>query len=284
MARTARRRLATFAAIVLTATSAPLAQNRPGPSEAAFEVASVKPNPNDAVPEGISLQANGIRFTGFRVRTLIAMAYRSQGIQRFDQIVAGPSWIAVDRFDVVATLGGDSAEQAAMTDRLPAMLRTLLRQRFGLRTHTERRRMPAYALVTARRDRRLGPQLRESKIECPTAVERAAANADPDRWCGIRASGGVITGRAVSAAELAGNLGGYPAVDRFVTDRTGLPGRYDFRLEYSPAVVADVGDPASNDGPSLFTALTEQLGLKLQPESVSLPVLVVENIERPTPD
>ena len=63
-----------------------------------------------------------------------------------------------------------------------------------------------------------------------------------------------------------------------------LSGRYDFRLEYSPAVVADVGDPASNAGPSLFTALTEQLGLKLQPESVSLPVLVVENIERPTPD
>jgi uncharacterized protein (TIGR03435 family) len=282
MTRTSHRGLALLAAVFLAGV-APLAQDRPSSPEPAFEVASVKANLNDAVPEAIALQANGIRYTAFRVRTLIAMAYRSAGIQRFDQILAGPSWIAVDRFDVVATLGGDSAEQAAMSDRLPAMLRTLLRERFGLRIHIERRRMPAYALVIARRDRRLGPQLRESKIECPTALERAAANADPDRWCGIRAAGGLITGRAVSAAELAGNLGGYPSVDRFVTDRTGLSGRYDFRLEYSPGV-ADVGDPISNAGPSLFTALTEQLGLKLQTEPVSLPVLVIENIERPTPD
>jgi uncharacterized protein (TIGR03435 family) len=282
MARTGHRRLATFAAVVLIGNAA-IAQNRPVSPEAAFEVASVKANPNDAVPEGISLQTNGVRFTGFRVRTLIAMAYRSEGIQRFDQIVAGPSWIAEDRFDVVATVGGESAEQAAMTDRLPAMLRTLLLERFGLRIHTDRRRFPAYGLLIARRDRRLGPQLHESKIECPTAVERAAANADPDRWCGIRASGGVITGRAVSAAELAGNLGGYPAVDRFVTDRTGLSGRYDFRLEYSPAV-ADVGDPVSNAGPSLFSAITEQLGLKLQAESITVPVLVIEHIKKPSAD
>jgi len=276
------RCLAMFAAIFLVG-SAGIAQEQPVAREPAFDVASVKLNPNDTVPEAIALQADGIRFTAFHVRTLIAMAYRSEGIQRFDQIVDGPSWIGVDRFDIVAKTGGNSITQAAVTNQLPAMLRTLLRDRFRLRLHTEKRRMPAYALVVARRDRRLGPQLRPSTIECPSATEREAANADPDRWCGIRAAGGVITGRAVPASELAGNLSGYPAVDRFVTDRTGLSGRYDFRLEYSPAFV-DAADPVSNAGASLFTALTEQLGLKLQPESIARPVLVIENIEKPTPD
>jgi uncharacterized protein (TIGR03435 family) len=244
----------------------------------------VKVNPNDTVPEAIALQADGVRFTAFRVRTLMAMAYRSEGIQRFDQIVDGPSWIGIDRFDIVAKSGRDSNTQDAVTNRLPAMLRTLLRDRFRLRIHTATRRMPAYALVLARRDKRLGPQLRESTIACPSVGEPAGANADPDRWCGIRASGGgMMTGRGASAALIAGNLSGHPAVDRFVTDRTGLSGRYDFQLEYSPAFV-DGADTASNAGASLFTALTEQLGLKLQPESVALPVVVIDNIEKPSPD
>jgi uncharacterized protein (TIGR03435 family) len=81
---------------------------------------------------------------------------------------------------------------------------------------------------------------------------------------------------------LAGNLSGYPAVDRHVTDRTGLTGRYDFRIEYA-AEIARADDPV-NAGPSLFTALTEQLGLSLRPERADLPVLVIDSIEKPMPD
>lgn len=117
-------------------------------------------------------------------------------------------------------------------------------------------------------------------IECPDA---AATTVDPDRWCGIRATGGLITGHAVTATQLAGSLGGYPAVDRFVTDRTGLAGRYDFRLEYAPGQ-PQPGDAVSTAGPSLFTALTEQLGLSLRPERIRLPVLVIDGVDRPTPD
>ena len=109
------------------------------------------------------------------------------------------------------------------------------------------------------------------------------ANPDQESRCGIRATGGVITGRAASAAQLAGNLSGYPTVDRFVTDRTGLTGRYDFTLEYSPAFL-ETGDAVSTAGPSLFTALTEQLGLRLQPETAVLPVLVIDAVEKPAPD
>lgn len=266
-------------AIISAAGTAALAQDRLASSPPAFEVASVKPNVNLDAPEGISVQPDGsARFTAFPVRTLIAMAYRTEGIQRFDQLVGGPSWIAVEKFDIVAKADSQTPQTP---NRLPAMLRSLLRDRFGLRVHSETRQMPAYGLVMARRDRRLGRTLRQSTIDCSGATATAAIPT-PDQWCGIRATGGLITGRAVSAAQLAGNLSGYPAVDRYVTDRTGLTGRYDFELEYSPAFLEPAD--AASAGASLFTALTEQLGLRLQPETIVAPVLVIDQIERPAPD
>src|SRR4051812_43831213 len=180
-------------ALVMLASAAATAQDPPASLDPSFEVVSVKANPNDNVPEGIALQADGgLRFAAFPVRTLITIAYRSEGIQRFDQLVGAPSWISVDRFDIAAKAAANAAAPAA-PNRLPLLLRSLLRDRFGLRVHAETPNMPAFALVMARRAARLGPQLRES-IECPSASPAPpAANADPDRWCGIRAMGGVIS-------------------------------------------------------------------------------------------
>ena len=115
----------------------------------AFEVASVKPNPSRDAPERISLQPNGdLRFTGFHFRTLITIAYGSLTIQRFDQFIGGPAWIADDRFDIVAKAGGDiSADaQGRRSDRLIAMRRTLLEDRFHVRVHAETRPMDAFLL------------------------------------------------------------------------------------------------------------------------------------------
>jgi uncharacterized protein (TIGR03435 family) len=273
--------LATLA-VLIEAMAGVAAQERRASPEPAFEVTSVKPNRDDTVREAIALQPDGsVRFTAFPVRTLITIAYRSEGIQRFDQLIGGPSWIAVDRFDIAGKAGDASDPQDARASQLPAMLRALLRDRFRLQIHSETRNLPAFALVLARRDRKPAPQLRESTVKCPSA-DGPATDANPDFWCGIRAAGGVITGRAVSAALLAGNLSGYPEVDRFVADRTGLTGRFDFRLEYSPASLER--DAVASARPGLFTALSEQLGLTLQPETAALPVLVIDNIERPAPD
>lgn len=277
MARRPYRWLATLTTFSLLVPAA-VAQDRLSSTEPSFEVVSVKVNLNDDVPEAISLEPNGsVRYTAFHVRTLIVMAYRSEALQRFDQIVGGPSWIGADRFDIVAR-ASDQPESPGAPTRLSERLKTLLRDRFRLRVHTDTRNMPAFALVVARRDRRLGPQIRASTIDCPPAGT-PATDSEPDRSCGIRVMGGAITGRGASAALLAGYLSGHSAVDRHVTDRTGLTGRYDFRLEYSPAFLEPGGS-----GPSLFTALTEQLGLTLQAETVALPVLVVDNVEKPTPD
>jgi uncharacterized protein (TIGR03435 family) len=265
--------LLTVSALCASTLTGAAQQPSPPPT---FEVASIKQNPDDTVAEAIAVQPDGsVRLTAFRVRTLITIAYRSEGIQRFDQLIGGPSWIATDRFDI-AGKAGEAARQNMGPNTLPAMLRSLLGDRFRLRTHNDTRNLPAFALVLSRPDGKPPPQLRESTIECPTGP---ATDAQPDRWCGIRTVGGVMTGRAASTGLLAGNLSGKSEVDRFVADRTGLLGRYDFRLEYSP------GFQESHDGrPSLFTALTEQLGLTLRPETASLPVLVIDNIERPTPD
>lgn len=153
--------LATLALINLVGAGA-RAQDRPVSSEPSFEVASVKANLDDTVPEAISLQPNGnVRFTGFRVPTLIAMAYRSEGIQRFDQLVGGPPWTASERFDIVAKAREERKPQEA-TPNAPAMLPTLLRDRFGLRVHAE---TPQHAGLRARRGEaqpRVGPELRES--------------------------------------------------------------------------------------------------------------------------
>jgi uncharacterized protein (TIGR03435 family) len=208
------------------------------------------------------------------------MAYRSEGLQRFDQLIGAPSWISVDRFDIDGKAGAGSGSQSG-SNQVPAMLRSLLRDRFRLRVHSETREMPAYGLVVARRDGRLGSGLRASNIVCP-ALDTAGANPDPDA-CGIRASAGVIIGRGASTEQLAGNLSGYPEVDRLVTDRTGLPGRYDFKVEYSRGLLQP-GDAGATTGPGLFTALVEQLGLRLQPERKTVPVLVIDNVEKPTPD
>jgi uncharacterized protein (TIGR03435 family) len=215
------------------------------------------------------------------LRTLITVAYRAEGIQRFDQLVGGPSWIATERFDVAGTAPAAPAS-AAGPERVPAMMRLVLRDRFGLRVHTESRRVPAYTLVLAGSTRSLGPGLHESTAECS---ERAVTTGMPDTAvpCGMRAAGGVIVGTRVPLAQLAGYLAGLPEIDRFVTDRTGLTGRFDFTLAYALGPVSP-GDAAPLPGPSVFTALTEQLGLRLQPERLEVPVLVIDRIARPAPD
>jgi uncharacterized protein (TIGR03435 family) len=124
----------------------------------------------------------------------------------------------------------------------------------------------------ARSDQRLGPALRRiEKRDC-------AANT-PGGWCGIRGQGpGRVAGQQVTIETIVLGLGG--TVERVVLNRTGLTGTFDFNLEYAPAAAELAG--ASSAGPSIFTALEEQLGLKLTSERAPVEVLVIESAERPT--
>jgi uncharacterized protein (TIGR03435 family) len=258
----------------------------------AFEVASIKPNRSQDVLYSSAFQPGG-RFiaTNIPVRELIRLAYTLQS----HQLEGGPDWIGSERFDVIAQGTGDQA-------RLRMSLRTLLQERFQLAAHQEHRLLAIYALRLARDDRRLGPRLRVSSVDC-TAV-MVAAHARGERVGlprpGERQACDLFTGLpprmaadGVSMAQLATSLSRF--VGRTVSDRTELPGIFDFDLEWTPelpqrpAGAPDVpvrfnGVEVDPTGPSLFTALREQLGLELEAERGPVEVLVIDSIERPTPD
>ena len=247
-----------------------------------FEVASVKPNVSGSANSNIELHPGG-RITATNV-VLAGLMRNIFNLQPY-QLVNAPGWIETARFDIEAKADREySPREDAPAPELLAMLRNLLADRFRLAVHREMREMPVYALVMARADRVLGPQLRRSTIDCDAEAARGLAakrgvappDARPIVRCRIGMGGGRIVGTGTTIAELMRRLSA--PLGRAVVDRTGLSGAFDLELQWSPDQAADA------TGPSIFTAIQEQLGLKLEPQRAPVEVLVIDRIERPTPD
>ena len=258
----------TSAVVLLMCAGAAFGQQPPA-ADAAFEVASVKVNRSGLSNSGSTTRAGGGYVgTNLTLHQLVTEAYRLRPFQ----VIGGPGWIKIDRFDINAR-----APEGA-TGRPDPMLRTLLADRFKVRVHTETKEQQVYALVLARADRRLGPKL------TPTTKECGAAGAS----CGMNVNTGTtaatLSGVAQPLTRLATALSGF-AVDTIVVDRTGLNGNFDMELQWTPDVIrsAAAGTPAG-DGPSLFTALQEQFGLKLESARGPVTYLVIDSAELPTPD
>lgn len=238
-----------------------------------FEVASVKPNTSGAIGQLSQIGKGSLTLTNMRVRAMLVLAF---GINP-ERIVGAPSWIEQDRFDVAARAPADTPDS-----QLRPMLRTLLGERFRLVAHTEMRDYPVYALVVARAPQGLGPNLKASTICEPqlSAVRPCTVITGSD------GKGAYITGGARTIGALVDvlqrpDLQGL--VDRPVVDRTGLTGTYDFDLRFAVAGLGAVSPDAPNL-PSIFTAIQEQLGLKLEGARGPVEVLVIDALERPTPD
>jgi len=256
-----------------------------------FEVASVRPNKSGspAMPSG----TKGRTYTAINIplRNVIAAAYRVPAAR----ILNGPEWIGAasvdmrliggDRFDINAKL-----PEGANPDQVPEMLRALLVDRFKLVTHSEDREAPIYALVVARKDGRLGPQLKAS-IDCEA---RGAALAAPDRatvvipnvkpedqvQCELEV-GGEILGRGQRMNSLARVLALF--VGRPVLDRTGLTGGFDFTVAFPELNTGPLtGDRAADPVSGIFSALQDQLGLKLESTRGKLDFIVIDRVEHPT--
>ena len=256
--------------LVLVATSSVLVLAQvptgiPTSTDVAFEVASVKPNNSGSDASSTSGRPGSFTATNVTARQLIVFAYR---LREF-QIATGPGWIASDRFDIVAR-----APENVKTDN-PAMVRALLRDRFKLLAHMETQQGQIYGLTMARSDRRLGPQIKPTTLNC--APPQPAAPGP----CGMNTFNGRMVGTGQSVAQLAAALASF-GVRRTVLDRTELKGSYDFELRWTPDTSTGAG--AANDAPSIFAALQEQLGLKLEAERGSVEMLIVDSIERPKPD
>jgi uncharacterized protein (TIGR03435 family) len=235
-----------------------------------FEVASVRPNASGESGGEFTVRPGGqLAVRNMTVKDLLRNSF---GFEDY-RIVSGPDWMTRDRFDIAARTPDGTDGQ------IREMVQSLLADRFKLAVHTETREMPAYALRTVNGPEKLGPQMRPPALDCGNAAARAGAPM-PD-WppgrptCGTRAGRGRFIGAGAPLANLARNLS--DAAGRVIVDETGLSGRYDLLLEWNP-------DQSDADTPSLFAAIREQLGLKLEPVRAPVEVLIVDRVERPTPD
>ncbi|HUP40090.1 MAG TPA: M56 family metallopeptidase [Vicinamibacterales bacterium] len=277
-----------------------LAQSAPAETPT-FEVASVRPN-TSGDNKMMSQTLPGGRYNGINIppRLLIMNSY---GLQE-QQLVGAPPWISSERFDIVAKADGDLGPPVSRDgpSKLQLMIRALLEDRFKLKVHREPRDVQIYALVLARPDGRLGSGLTVSTVNCEALA--AARRNEPPRdmpkpgerpQCGARVGFGELMTGGQPMLELVSLLSA--TVGRSVVDRTGLTGRYDITLRWTPDRVLQraAGTAPSEpirvngveidpNGPSIFTALQEQLGLKLESERGTVEALVIDHIERPTPD
>jgi uncharacterized protein (TIGR03435 family) len=264
----------------------------------AFDVASVKPANCDI------LQHRGLGCTfpsrervnclGW-VRYLIAVAYDIPAARLQQDVAGGPKWIDDDLFEIQALIRPED-RPALTTERGLAMLRTLLADRFKLAVHRERKEIPSYALVIASKDRRLGPQLKPTPQKCSDWIAGGRQGAPPDVFSDVPCGRGLMNAGTmrqtrVPLSQLANLLSGSPSIQRPVEDRTALTGMYAFELRWAPeARVSPASDglppvpPSENVPASIFTALQEQLGLKLEPTRMMADLLVIDHIERQTPD
>jgi uncharacterized protein (TIGR03435 family) len=292
------RRSACVLLITFTAFGAAGHAQNADPPTVAFEAASVKRN-NSGENNTSMRRAPGGRLnaTNAPLPLLITFAYQ---IQPF-QLQGGPSWMRADRFDIVAKLDGDPPfvpMSSTEPDPLMLAMRTLLSDRFKLAVHWETQELPIYALVLARADGKLGPNMHPAGVDCAAITAGVPAAAREGRItnpntadhvaCGMRNNGGRFQFGGNPLSVFANGLANQ--VVRTVVDRTGLTGNWDFEFTFTPerfrqvrsdGVDAPAVDP---DGPSLFTAMQEQLGLKLESTKGPVKVLVIDRVEQPTAD
>jgi bla regulator protein blaR1 len=252
-----------------------------------FAVTSVKPNKTGCcVVGGVGNGGGGGR--DVTLKFLLAFAYR---LQQF-QISGGPKWMDSDRFDVE----GKADDPKASFDQLRLMLQSLLEDRFKLKLHRETKESRVYALVVGKG----GPKIKLSSDQLsPDVNGPAPPGAGPNRGA-IRGGEGILVGNAVTLSWFAASLS--PRVNRLIIDKTNLAGRFDIRLRWAPGPAELPFDSAGNkiprtiidmngvtvgpdsSGPSIFSAIQEQLGLKLESAKAPVEVLVIDHAEKPSPN
>jgi uncharacterized protein (TIGR03435 family) len=237
----------------------------PGASQpVAFEVASVKRNTSGAGAWNINPRPGGrLAISNAPLDAVIRFAFQ---LREF-QLLGGPGWMRSDRFDIDAAADGD-----VPFARLRTMLQALLAERFSLVTHRETRELPVHALVLLRPDGRLGTSLQRSDYDCTAArgdTPPKPALASNRPVCGIIGNDGSLVGGSVPMAMIVNALA--EPLNGIVVDKTGLAGGFDFEVRWSDA-----------DGPSLSTAVQEQLGLKLESQRGPVDVLIVDRVEQPS--
>jgi uncharacterized protein (TIGR03435 family) len=276
---------------VIAPLPAPRSQASPQTADAqvsSFAVASVTPGAGVfGTSSGPTISGSEFTWRNAQLRWLIEWAY---GVDRY-QILGQPTWAGgspsegAEYFDVVA-----NAHAPASADAMRQLLRRLLADRFNLTVHTESRDEPTYALVVVDPNGTLGPNIHPATADCQTlreTAEREGRKPGPNYFpCGNHVGIGQGSARGMTIAMLAGIVS--RDAGRKVVDKTGLDGIYDWDLTWTPEPLRhhppDRFPSVDPEGPSISTALQQQLGLRLEPEERLGVVLVIDRVDRPRPD
>jgi uncharacterized protein (TIGR03435 family) len=279
MRRSAKMRtyllMATVVSGTLAASSITYAQE---PSQPSFEVATVRPSdPTRPQLSSVKSIPNRFEISAMTLKDVMAIAYDLGDADQ--QIVGGPDWIRSEKFDIMAK--EDEADSARMRKLPPEqqgnltrlMMQALLADRFGLKVHAETRTLTTYSLVLASRVPKLKRAVPDPHL--PANIPASRINVMGQRW---------LEGHECDMALLTKMLESRPEVDgRTVVDKTGLTGKYDFTLEWTPDSTTDGGSVTGSESlPSFFTALQEQLGLKLVSAKGQVEVIVVDDVDKPS--
>jgi uncharacterized protein (TIGR03435 family) len=265
--------------LLITASLASLGIHAHGQTAASrFEVATIRLDPDcgGGAREQQSQGRYGILCVS--IREVIRVAYGNvEGPTpgRLPEVLGGPRWIDTDRYDIVAT----APENPGLDQMYGPMTRTLLEDRFHLKLHDEVRKLPVYNLTVFKRAAKLKPAPDGScvAIDLKTVLQSPA----PLNYCGrftvTKGTTTVFDGHGVTITQLIARA--LRTLDRPVIDLTGLTGRFDIHLEFATTDSLDTTDASA---PSIFTALQEQLGLKLSAATGPVEVHVIDHIERPS--
>jgi uncharacterized protein (TIGR03435 family) len=263
------------------------ARGAPDPGDPAFDVASIKPNESGA--RGSRGAQTPGRFTVTNT-TVFAMIQTAYGI-RDVQVTGGPGWMKTNRYDINAVRPAN-----ATREQLPGMLRNLLAERFALKVHHETRALAAANLVMARSDRRLGPHLQTATDADADCTSGPPPGFDPTKGlppCSYRIMTGRLSVRGFTMARFAQQLEGAVQDHPFIVDETHLDGAFNIDLlEFRPDGLSDTPPPdwpgvvpwPAVDAPSIYTAIQDQLGLKLEFRKDPIDVIVIDHMEPPAPD
>jgi uncharacterized protein (TIGR03435 family) len=270
--------MATLALMAGTAAAAGL-HAQSSDTRQTFDVASIKREM--AVVSGITFSARSGTLT-VRNNPLTNVIGNGYGVRRY-QVIGGPDWISSDRYDIQAKAAGDATREQMMV-----MVQSLLAERFKLQVHRETRELPIYVLTIAKGGIKARPSREGGCVQFdPRNPPRPVSGQPPTPFCGnnnITATTWNAT--AIDTAGMAGALVG--VLGRRVVDKTGLAGRFDIHVQWTPdQAPAGVDGAAASNGdaaPPLFTVLEDQLGLKLESARGPVDVLIIDHVERPSED
>lgn len=243
-----------------------------------FEVASIKEaDPGRRTLPSIRYLGNRLQLRDMTLQELMAIGY-DLNFASDQQVIGGPGWIRTERFDVLAQedefvakrLHALSANEQGDANR--QLIRALLVERFGLKAHQEQHTLTAYTLEIAKGGPKLSPGAVDSHL--PSSIPQSRVNIMGVGWMQAHNADMTLFAKTLeSQSELNG---------RTVVDRTGLKGKYDFTLRWTPAIQTE--DQNADPTPSLFVALQEQLGLRLTTKKAPVDVLVIDSIGTSSPN